>query len=188
MSPSSALAQAGATVVLGSATPSLETRYNVERGKYQLLELPERVARRPMPIVDIVDMRQEFLETRTQNPFSRQLLDALRERLDASRADHAPAQPPRLCQFRHLPLLRRARRMPQLRRHPHPITSATAACSATTATTPPPSPTAARSATSDYLNFLGAGAEKVEDELYKALPRRPHRPHGPRHHHHQAAL
>ncbi|MFN9456278.1 MAG: primosomal protein N', partial [Acidobacteriota bacterium] len=68
---------------LGSATPSLETRYNVERGKYQLLELPERVARRPMPLVDIVDMRQEFLETRTQNPFSRQLLDALRERLDA---------------------------------------------------------------------------------------------------------
>ena len=40
---------AGACVVLGSATPSLESRYNVERGKYTLLELPGRIEARPMP-------------------------------------------------------------------------------------------------------------------------------------------
>jgi len=50
--------EAGACVVLGSATPSLESRYNVERGKSQLLELPERVGGRPMPKVELVDMRE----------------------------------------------------------------------------------------------------------------------------------
>ena len=40
---------AGACVVLGSATPSLESRYNAERGKYTLLELPGRIEERPMP-------------------------------------------------------------------------------------------------------------------------------------------
>src|SRR5277367_1890388 len=49
-----------AVVVLGSATPSLESRYNAERKKYRLLDLPERIERRPMPGVTVVDMRQEF--------------------------------------------------------------------------------------------------------------------------------
>ncbi|MCX6624317.1 MAG: primosomal protein N', partial [Acidobacteria bacterium] len=74
---------AGATVVLGSATPSLETRYNVERGKYTLLSLPERIEARPMPVVDLIDMRMEFLETRKQATFSRKLLEAIEERLKA---------------------------------------------------------------------------------------------------------
>jgi len=51
----------GACVVLGSATPSLESRYNAEKGKYTLLELPGRVAARPMPEVELIDMRQEIL-------------------------------------------------------------------------------------------------------------------------------
>ena len=64
---------AGACVVLGSATPSLESRYNAERGKYTLLELPERIEKRPMPRVELIDMREEFLETRKQATFSRRL-------------------------------------------------------------------------------------------------------------------
>jgi primosomal protein N' (replication factor Y) len=72
---------AGATVVLGSATPSLESRYNAERGKYTLLELPQRIEARPMPTVELIDMREEFLETRKQATFSRRLLEALGERL-----------------------------------------------------------------------------------------------------------
>ena len=43
---------AGAVVVLGSATPSLESRYNADRGKYAQLLLPERIESRPMPKVD----------------------------------------------------------------------------------------------------------------------------------------
>ena len=52
---------AGARCVLGSATPSLESRYNAERGKYGHLLLPERIQQRPMPKVELIDMRQEFL-------------------------------------------------------------------------------------------------------------------------------
>jgi primosomal protein N' (replication factor Y) len=73
---------AGACVVLGSATPSLESRYNVERSKYTLLELPGRIEDRPLPTVKLIDMRQEFLETRKQAVFSRQLVDEVAQRLE----------------------------------------------------------------------------------------------------------
>jgi primosomal protein N' (replication factor Y) (superfamily II helicase) len=73
---------AGACVVLGSATPSLESRYNAEKAKYTLIELPGRIEARPMPTVELIDMRQEFLETRKQATFSRKLLDALGGRLE----------------------------------------------------------------------------------------------------------
>ncbi|NTX04922.1 MULTISPECIES: primosomal protein N' [unclassified Myxococcus] len=51
--------QAGAVVVLGSATPALETLENVKRGRYRLLELKRRVDDRPMPTIELVDLRQE---------------------------------------------------------------------------------------------------------------------------------
>jgi primosomal protein N' (replication factor Y) len=73
---------AGACVVLGSATPSLESRYNTERGKYTLLELPGRIEARPMPTVKLIDMREEFLETRKQNTFSRELIEAIHQRVE----------------------------------------------------------------------------------------------------------
>ncbi len=73
---------ADACVVLGSATPSLESRFNASSGKYTLLELPDRIGDRPMPTVKVVDMRQEFLETRKHAIFSRALIEAIRERLE----------------------------------------------------------------------------------------------------------
>lgn len=51
--------QCGATVVLGSATPSLETLENARRGRYRKIELKSRVDDRPMPEVTIVDLRLE---------------------------------------------------------------------------------------------------------------------------------
>jgi primosomal protein N' (replication factor Y) len=50
-------ALAGATVVLGSATPSLESWAAAARGTYRLIELPERVGARPLPPVEVVDLR-----------------------------------------------------------------------------------------------------------------------------------
>lgn len=49
----------GIPIVLGSATPSLETRENAERGKYRLLKLERRVEARPLPEVEVVDIRGE---------------------------------------------------------------------------------------------------------------------------------
>ena len=73
---------AGACVVLGSATPSLESRYNAGRGKYGLLRLPERIEQRPLPTVELIDMRIEFLETRRQATFSRRLVEEIHARLE----------------------------------------------------------------------------------------------------------
>jgi primosomal protein N' (replication factor Y) (superfamily II helicase) len=73
---------AGATVVLGSATPSLESYYNAKKNKYALVELPDRVERRPLPEVEIVDMRQEFQETGQEQVISRKLAEEIRERLE----------------------------------------------------------------------------------------------------------
>lgn len=50
-------ANAGAVCVLGSATPALESWSNAHNGKYRLLELPARVAGRPLPPVEVVDLR-----------------------------------------------------------------------------------------------------------------------------------
>ena len=73
---------AGAAVVLGSATPSLESYYNAKKHKYALVELPDRVEKRPLPEVEIVDMRQEFQETGQEQVISRKLADEIRERLE----------------------------------------------------------------------------------------------------------
>jgi primosomal protein N' (replication factor Y) (superfamily II helicase) len=48
---------AGASVVLGSATPSMESRYRADKGQYELLKLTARIENRPMPEVEIVDMK-----------------------------------------------------------------------------------------------------------------------------------
>ena len=77
----------GATVVLGSATPSLETYHNAVQGKYKLLELPERIEKRPLPEVEILDMREEFQRTKRDEALSRKLVAEIGERL--SRGEQA---------------------------------------------------------------------------------------------------
>jgi len=72
----------GATVVLGSATPSLESFHDTKEGKAKLLSLPERVTKRDLPEVIIVDMRQEIVaKARRFNVFSRSLEVKLDETL-----------------------------------------------------------------------------------------------------------
>jgi|CZLA01.1.fsa_nt_gi primosomal protein N' (replication factor Y) len=73
---------AAAVVVLGSATPSLESYYNAKKNKYALVELPDRVEMRPLPEVEIIDMRQEFQETGQEQVISRKLAEEIRERLE----------------------------------------------------------------------------------------------------------
>jgi primosomal protein N' (replication factor Y) len=160
---------AGACIVLGSATPSLESRYNVERGRYKLLTLPERIEKRRLPEVEVIDMRQEFLETRKQATFSRRLLAAIQERLEngeqtmllLNRRGFSSFVACRACGERvncincsvTLTYHRRDRRM--LCHYCNYAARVPSVC---------------QNCGSEYLQFFGVGSERVEDELHGALP------------------
>jgi primosomal protein N' (replication factor Y) len=66
-----------AVVILGSATPSLESFHNANIGKYQYLKLPNRLGNRPMAVAEIVDMREVFARHKKASIFSDQLLQAI---------------------------------------------------------------------------------------------------------------
>jgi primosomal protein N' (replication factor Y) len=159
----------GACVVLGSATPSLESRFNAASGKYTLLELPERIAARPMPNVTLVDMRQEFLETRKNNTFSRVLLDAIADRLKnneqamilLNRRGFSSFVACRACGERveckncavTLTWHKRDRRLLcHYCGYAEKVPGECAKCA------------------SDHIQFLGLGSERVEDELHAQFP------------------
>jgi primosomal protein N' (replication factor Y) len=161
--------QAGATVVLGSATPSLESRHNVERGKYTMLRLRHRIENRPMPIVELIDMRAEFHETKKQATFSRRLLESLRERLANreqavilhNRRGFSTFVACRSCGERcqcvncsvTLTWHRRDRRLLcHYCNYAERVPSVCPKCG------------------SEHIYFLGIGSERVEDELHTELP------------------
>ncbi len=160
---------AGAVAILGSATPAVETRYNAEQGKYEMLRLPERIARRPMPQVEIVDMRVEFLETKRQATFSRSLMNEIAQRLSAgeqtmlllNRRGFSSFMVCRKCGERMmcencsivLTYHRSERRM------------LCHLCGFAAKV-----PTICPKCSSDQIQFLGTGSERVETELHEYLP------------------
>jgi primosomal protein N' (replication factor Y) (superfamily II helicase) len=76
--------QMGCTIVMGSATPDIETFYNAREGNIQLLQLPERVTpveNAPLPKVTVIDMRQE-LKDGNRSIFSRALTTAIDKGLE----------------------------------------------------------------------------------------------------------
>jgi primosomal protein N' (replication factor Y) len=160
---------AGACVVLGSATPSLESRYNAERGKYTLLELPGRIEARPMPQATLIDMRQEFLETRKQAVFSRRLIEAIEHRLEKreqaiillNRRGFSSFVSCRACGERvqcincSLTLTfhkRDYRLLCHYCGYAQKVPSVCPKCA------------------SEHVHFLGLGSERVEEELHQAFP------------------
>ena len=161
--------QAGATIVLGSATPSLESRYNVERGKYKLLTLPERVEQRAMPEVELIDMRTEFIETRKQATFSRRLIDEMKNRLDAgeqviilhNRRGFSTFMACRACGER-MQCINCSVTLTHHRRDKRMLCHY---CSYADRV-----PEKCGSCGSEYIYFLGTGSEKVEEELHREFP------------------
>ncbi len=160
---------AHACVVLGSATPSLESRFNAERGKYTLLTLPGRIEARPMPAVELIDMRQEFLETRQQATFSRKLIEAIGQRLEngeqtiilLNRRGFSSFVACRACGERvqcvncsvTLTFHKRDRRLLcHYCGYAEKVPSVCPKCA------------------SDHVYFLGVGSERVEEELHRAFP------------------
>ncbi|MBZ5634754.1 MAG: primosomal protein N' [Acidobacteriia bacterium] len=159
-----------AVIVLGSATPSLETRYNAERGKYTRLALPGRIERRPMPTVSVIDMRREFLETRKQATFSRALIDAVTERLEngeqtmllLNRRGFSSFVACRACGER----LQCVNCSVTLTYHKRDRRMLCHYCNYAT-----PVPGKCPKCASDYLQFIGVGSERLEQELGAFFPK-----------------
>jgi primosomal protein N' (replication factor Y) len=72
----------GIPIVLGSATPSLESWNNAQTNRYALLRMDARVANRPLPTIELVDMRVEFRDTGADHIFSRRLIEETQATLD----------------------------------------------------------------------------------------------------------
>ena len=160
---------ANAVVVLGSATPSLESYFNTKKNKYALVELPDRVEHRPLPEVEIVDMRQEFQETGHEQVISRKLASEISQRLERkeqvivllNRRGYSPVVLCRSCGQR----LECANCAIALTYHKRDHKMVCHYCGYTA-----PVPKACVHCGSEYIYFLGTGSEKLEDLLHGMFP------------------
>ena len=162
----------GAAVLLGSATPDIETYHKAQNGEYHLLTLPERVvpiAGSPLPHVEIVDMREE-LKAGNRGIFSRSLTYAINEAVAAgeqvilflNRRGGATFIQCRSCGF----VLRCRRCDVPLSQH---IAEDTLICHQCGYKMPVPElcPNCSRR----QFKFLGAGTQKLEQEVRLNFPR-----------------
>ena len=158
-----------AVVVLGSATPSLESYFNAKKNKYALVELPDRVESRPLPEVEIVDMRLEFQETGREQVISRKLAAEIQERLDRkeqvmvllNRRGYSPVVLCRTCGKK----LECQNCAIALTHHKREHKMVCHYCGYTTAV-----PKACVHCGSEYVYFLGTGSEKLEELLHGMFP------------------
>jgi primosomal protein N' (replication factor Y) len=160
---------ANAVVVLGSATPSLESYCNAKKNKYALIELPDRVEQRPLPEVEIIDMRQEFQETGQEQVISRQLAAEIKDRLDRkeqvmvllNRRGYSPVVLCRACGKK----LECQNCAIALTHHKREHKMVCHYCGYTA-----PVPRACVHCGSEYVYFLGTGSEKLEELLHGMFP------------------
>jgi primosomal protein N' (replication factor Y) len=156
-------------VVLGSATPSLESYYNATKHKYALVELPDRIEQRPLPEVEIVDMRQEFQETGQEQVISRKLAAEIKERFDRkeqvmvllNRRGYSPVALCRTCgktlECRNCAIA--------LTHHKREHKMICHYCGFMA-----PVPKVCVHCGSEYVYFLGTGSEKLEELLHGMFP------------------
>ena len=158
-----------AAVVLSSATPSIESYHNAQTGKYSLIELTERVERRPLPEVEVVDMRFEFQQMGEDRLFSRPLVREVSERLERgkqamillNRRGYSSIVLCRACgetlQCKNCSIA--------LTFHKSGYRMECHYCGFRRAV-----PKVCPGCGSEYIYFLGAGSEKVEERLHEAFP------------------
>jgi len=158
-----------AVVVLGSATPSLESYFNAKKGRYGLLEMPDRVEKRPLPEVELVDMRQEFQETGQEQVISRKLISEIQLRLERkeqamvllNRRGYSPVVLCRTCgktlECKNCAIA--------LTHHKQNRRMECHYCGFMA-----PVPKNCASCASEYVYFLGTGSEKLEELLHGLFP------------------
>jgi primosomal protein N' (replication factor Y) len=165
----------GAVVVLGSATPDVETFYKAKNGEYQLLTLLERVVPgvgAPLPQVEVVDMREE-LKAGNRSIFSRSLAQAINEAIAAgeqvilflNRRGGATFVQCRQCGF----VLRCRRCAVPLAHHIAGDVLICHQCGYRAAV-----PRTCPECASRQLRFLGMGTQKLEQEVAYTFPRARH--------------
>jgi len=160
---------ANAVVVLGSATPSLETYFNANKNKYALVELPDRVEQRPLPEVEIIDMRLEFQETGHEQVISRKLAAEIKDRLERkeqvmvllNRRGYSPVVLCRTC-GKKLECKNCAIALTHHKRE-HKMVCHYCGYMA-------PVPKVCVHCGSEYVYFLGTGSEKLEELLHGMFP------------------
>jgi len=158
-----------AVVVVGSATPSLESYFNAKSHKYTLLEMPDRVEQRPLPEVEIIDMRREFQETGHEQVISRKLVQEIGHRLERkeqamvllNRRGYSPLVLCRACgktlECKNCAIaLTHHKRSHRMECHycgyAAPVPKTCVHCG------------------SEYVYFLGTGSEKLEELLHGIFP------------------
>ena len=160
----------GATLLLASATPSILSFAKARRGDYTLVEMPTRVMNRPMPEVEIVDMRQE-LEQGNRSVLSSRLVSALRDCLRHGR------QAMLLMNRRGYNAFISCRSCGHVMKCPNCDVSLTyhvqggdgqLHCHYCGHAEPPPQVCPACG--SRYIRYFGAGTQKVEEELRRLFP------------------
>ena len=160
---------ANAVVVLGSATPSLESYFNAKKNKYALVELPDRVEQRPLPEVEIVDMRLEFQEIGREQVVSRKLAAEIQDRLERkeqamvllNRRGYSPVVLCRTCGKK----LECQNCAIALTHHKREHKMVCHYCGFTA-----PVPKVCVHCGSEYVYFLGTGSEKLEEILHGMFP------------------
>jgi primosomal protein N' (replication factor Y) len=156
----------GIPVVLGSATPSLESLANAARGKYARIALPRRVDRRPLPRMRVVDLRREGAGTLLSHPLRQALVERLERGEQAmlflNRRGHSHHTQCRACGFvptcPYCDIALTLHLAPREWRchycdHREPASSQCPRCAAA------------------LLRFAGAGTQRAEREFASAFPR-----------------
>lgn len=155
-------------IILGSATPSLESYARAKKGVYRLLEMKQRVNNIPMPIVTITDMREE-LRQGNRSMFSNVLLEKMKERIEKKE------QIVLLLNRRGYSTFILCRDCGYVVQCPHCDISLTyhrtnqsMQCHYCGYMESPP--TNCPKCDSDAIRFFGSGTQKVEEEIVKVFP------------------
>jgi primosomal protein N' (replication factor Y) (superfamily II helicase) len=158
-----------AAVVLGSATPAMESFHNAREGKYALIELRERVEQRPLPDVEIVDMRAAFRDAGGEQVISPRLHAEIVARLERkeqtlvllNRRGYAPVVLCRACgetvQCKNCAI--------SMTHHLRKMRLECHYCGFSRSV-----PEKCPKCGSEYVQFLGTGSERLEELLHGLFP------------------
>ena len=159
----------GIPLILGSATPTLESWLRTQERKDVIVSLPKRVERRPLPPVVVVDVRNDPLCTRGA-AIGRALESAMRNVLARRRADHSVSESAGIRPVDLVPGVRPIGEMSRTATSRSPGTRIGKRRCATSAITKRCRPPSARPATRPGLRYVGIGTQRLEQEVRAKFP------------------